>query len=227
MFDTTMAKKELLSWVEARIVSCMWFIHGAAIRVALFQQERQVRMKDKSTLVKYTREELAHVPDETDWEKVDAMSDEEVYQDALNDKDAQPTDKTFWEKAPLPSHLMSIDPDLLKWFKARNVDCETQINTVLRSYVEADKRCADAALFHLKESVLNILREARYEGPIQLEEIRQRLGIPKVNYRNTARSNSLVWGILCHLHNDGYVRHTPRIGWEITEVSGTDENTNS
>ena len=54
-------------------------------------------MKEKSTLVKYTREELAHVPDETDWEKVDTMSDEEVYQDARNDKDAQPTDKTFWE----------------------------------------------------------------------------------------------------------------------------------
>ena len=61
------------------------------------------KMKDKSTLVKYTREELTHVPDETDWEKVDTMTDEEVYQDARNDKDAQPTDKTFWEKAPLPS----------------------------------------------------------------------------------------------------------------------------
>ena len=62
-------------------------------------------MKNKSTLVKYTREALAHVPDKTDWEKVDAMSDEEVYQDALNDKNAQSTDKTFWETAPLPSHF--------------------------------------------------------------------------------------------------------------------------
>ena len=226
MFDTTMAKKESLSLVEARVVSCMWFIRGAATRVALFQQERQVRMKDKSTLVKYTREELTHVADETDWEKVDAMSDEEVYQDALNDKDAQPTDKTFWETAPLPSHLMNIDPDLLKWFKSRTVDCETQINTVLRSYVEANKQCAHTALSDLKESVLDILRKARSEGPIQLEEIRQRLGIPKVDYRDTARSNSLVWGILCHLHDDGYVRHTPRIGWEITEVGRTDENAN-
>ena len=69
-------------------------------------QKRGIRMKDKSTLVKYTREELEHVPDETDWEKVDTMSDEEVYQDALSDKDAQPTDKTFWETAPLPSHLV-------------------------------------------------------------------------------------------------------------------------
>ncbi len=64
-------------------------------------------MKDKSTLVKYTREELAHVPDETDWKKVDAMSDAEVYQDALNDRNTQPTDATFWETAPLPSRFIS------------------------------------------------------------------------------------------------------------------------
>ena len=217
MFDTTTAKKESLSLVEAQVVSCMWFIRGAATRVALFQQGRQVRMKDKSTLVKYTPEELTHVPDETDWEKVDTMTDEEVYQDAINDKDAQPTDETFWETAPLPSHFIGIDPDILKWFKARTFDYEAQINTVLRSYVEANTRCAHTALFDLKESVLDILLEARGEGPIQLEEIRHRLGIPKVDYRDTARSNSLVWGILCHLHNDGYVKHTPRIGWEITE----------
>ena len=226
MFDTTTAKKESLSLGVAQVVSCMWFIRGAGTRVALFQQGRQVRMKDKSTLVKYTREELEHVPDETDWEKVDAMSDEEVYQDALSDKDAQPTDKIFWEAAPLPSHLMNIDPDLLKWFKTRTVDYEAQINTVLRSYMETNRRCADAALFDLKEAVMDILRKAQSEGPIQLEEIRQRLGIPKVDYRDTARSNSLVWGILCHLHDDGYVRHTPRIGWEITEVGRTDENAN-
>ena len=61
-------------------------------------------MKDKSTLVKYTREEQERVPDETDWKKVDTMTDEEVYQDACNDRDAQPTDETFWETAPLPAH---------------------------------------------------------------------------------------------------------------------------
>lgn len=217
MFDMTTAKKESLYLVEARGISCMWFIRGGVTRVALFQQGRQVKMKDKSTLIKYTREELADVPDETDWEKVDAMTDEEVYQDARDDKDAQPTDETFWETAPLPSHFMSIDPDLLEWFKAHTLDYEAHINTVLRSYTEINKRCAHAALFDLKESVLDVLRKARCEGPIQLEEIRHRLGIPRVDYKDTARSNSLVWGILCHLHNDGYVRHTPRVGWEITK----------
>ena len=97
-------------------------------------------MKDKSTLVKYTREELARVPDETDWKKVDTMTDEEVYKDACNDRDAQPTDETFWETTALPAHFMSIDPDLLKWFKTHTVDYEAQINTVLRSYMEANTR---------------------------------------------------------------------------------------
>ena len=77
-------------------------------------QIQESRMKDKPTLVKYTREELAHVPDETDWEKVDAMTDEEVYENARNDKDVQPTDETFWQTAPLPSHLMNINSDILK-----------------------------------------------------------------------------------------------------------------
>ena len=63
-------------------------------------QTQKSRMKDKSAFVKYTREELIHAPDETDWEKVDAMTDEEVYQNALSDKDAQPTDEIFG-KLPL------------------------------------------------------------------------------------------------------------------------------
>lgn len=42
------------------------------------------------------------------------MTDEEVYQNALNDEDAQPTDKTFWQTAPLSSHLMNVDSDILK-----------------------------------------------------------------------------------------------------------------
>ena len=95
-------------------------------------------MKDKSILVRYTREELTHVPDETDGEKVDAMTDEEVYQNALNDKDAQPTDETFWKTASLPSHFTSIDQNILKWFKSRNVDYEAEINMVFRSYMEAN-----------------------------------------------------------------------------------------
>ena len=89
-------------------------LNGRKLLVNVSRQERQLRMKDKSTLIKYTREELERVPDETDWEKVDTMPDEEVYQDARNDRDAQPTDETFWETAPLPAHFMRIDPDLLK-----------------------------------------------------------------------------------------------------------------
>ena len=94
-------------------------------------------MKDESILVKYTREELDTLPDETDWEKVDAMTDEEVYQDALEDPDAQPTDEAFWATASRPSHLLSIEPDLVEWFNAHAQNYEARINAVLRDYVAA------------------------------------------------------------------------------------------
>ena len=42
-----------------------------------------------------------------------------------------PPIKLFWEKAPASfSSYEHWHPDLLKWFKVRNVDCEAQINTV-------------------------------------------------------------------------------------------------
>ena len=93
-------------------------------------------MKEESTLVKYTREELDAIPDETDWNRVDAMTDEEVYRDALADPDAQPTDEEFWLTAKSPENFMCIDPDILGWFKANVSDYEAQINAVLRNYVE-------------------------------------------------------------------------------------------
>ena len=94
-------------------------------------------MKDESTLVEYTREELDAIPDETDWEKVDTMTDEEVLADALADPDAQPTDFSFWATALPPGHFLSIEPEILEWFKAKAQDYEAFVNAVLRDYVSA------------------------------------------------------------------------------------------
>ena len=56
-------------------------------------------MKDQHTYVKYTRSELDTLPDETDWERVDALTDEEIDAAALSDADDPPTDQSFWEDA--------------------------------------------------------------------------------------------------------------------------------
>ena len=69
----------------------------------------------------------------------------------------------------------------------------------------------------LKYAVLDVLYEARYEGPIQLTAIREQLDIPKVDENSDARDSSLIYGILTHLQDDGYVAYYRRPGWKITD----------
>ena len=56
-------------------------------------------MKEQNTLVKYTRSEIDTLPDETDWERVDALTDEDIDAAASSDPDAPPTDASFWKDA--------------------------------------------------------------------------------------------------------------------------------
>ena len=96
-------------------------------------------MKEQHTSVKYNRSELDTLPDKTDWERVDALTDEDIDAAALSDADDPPTDESFWEDATvvMPENMVIVDPDLLAWFKAHAPDYQAQINTVLRSHVEA------------------------------------------------------------------------------------------
>ena len=56
-------------------------------------------MKEPNTFVKYTRSEIDTLPDETDWERVDALTDEDIDAAAASDPDAPPTDASFWKDA--------------------------------------------------------------------------------------------------------------------------------
>ena len=97
-------------------------------------------MKEQNTSVKYIRSEIDTLPDETDWESVDALTDEDIDAAASADPDAPPTDASFWKDATvvIPENMVIVDADLLAWFKAHTPNYETQINAVLRSYVEAN-----------------------------------------------------------------------------------------
>ena len=77
-------------------------------------------MKEQNTSVKYTRSEIDTHPDETDWERVDALTDEDIDAAASSDPDAPPTDASFWKDATvvMPENMIIVDPDLLAWFKA-------------------------------------------------------------------------------------------------------------
>ena len=101
---------------------------------------KRTNMKEQHTSVKYTRSEIDTLPDETDWERVDALTDEDINAAASSDPDAPPTEASFWQDATvvMPENIVTVDADLLAWFKAHTPDYETGINAVLRSHVEAN-----------------------------------------------------------------------------------------
>ena len=101
---------------------------------------KRTNMKEQHTSVKYTRSEIDTLPDETDWERVDALTDEDLDAAAASDPDAPLTDADFWKDATvvMPENIVVVDADLLARFKAHTPDYETRINVVLRSHVEAN-----------------------------------------------------------------------------------------
>lgn len=78
----------------------------------------------------------------TDWNRVDSMSEGELERAIADDPDAQARDLD-WTRARLvlprrkQSIHLRIDPDVLAWFRAQGKGYQTQINAVLRTYMEA------------------------------------------------------------------------------------------
>jgi uncharacterized protein (DUF4415 family) len=84
----------------------------------------------------------------TDWDRVRAMTEEEVEAAAASDADAPPLDEAFWRTARVvfPQQTrkrhtgLRIDEDVLAWFRAQGRGYQTRMNAVLRAYVAAQKR---------------------------------------------------------------------------------------
>ena len=82
----------------------------------------------------------------TDWERVKAMTEEEIEEAARSDPDAQPTDTEFWKDAELvlpdakERITVRFDKDVLAWFKNQGKGYQTRMNAVLRAYMEAKSR---------------------------------------------------------------------------------------
>ncbi|MGL5115968.1 MAG: BrnA antitoxin family protein [Beijerinckiaceae bacterium] len=79
---------------------------------------------------------------ETDWKRLDAMTDAEVTAAAEADPDSRPMTDDDWAQATLviPPKVavgMRLDADVLAWFKQRGAGYQTRINAVLRRYMEA------------------------------------------------------------------------------------------
>lgn len=84
--------------------------------------------------------------DETDWERLRTMTDEEAYANALADPDSQPMPAEMLSKGVLvyPKMPVSIrfDTEVLDWFRQFGPRYQTRINAVLKAYVQHQKRIA-------------------------------------------------------------------------------------
>ena len=95
-------------------------------------------MSEKST--KHTYPE---VPGEleTDWEYLDAMSEEEIM--ATSPPELADLPEDFWDDAVLVSPKepisLRVDQDVLAWFRSAGPGYQTRMNAVLRSYMEKIK----------------------------------------------------------------------------------------
>ena len=106
-------------------------------------------MQKSENIVRYTAEEidemLAHGEDQTDWERVRALTHEEIEASIdFEDEGEFSEGEVFAGPPPLPPPkeqlTLRIDQDIVNWFKDTGKGYQTRINTVLRRYVEAQKR---------------------------------------------------------------------------------------
>lgn len=79
---------------------------------------------------------------ETDWERLDAMTDEDIdFSDCPEIKPEQFAKAVVRQGLPVDKNkaqvTLRIDSDVLEWFKSQGKGYQTKINSLLRAYMEA------------------------------------------------------------------------------------------
>lgn len=106
-------------------------------------------MLKNENIVRYTAEELRQKRERegtlTDWERVRALTYEEIEAAIASDPDEAGW-VYDWDNViigfPGPKRQLTVrlDGDIIDWFKATGKGYQTRMNAVLRSYVEVEKR---------------------------------------------------------------------------------------
>jgi len=104
----------------------------------------------KEHIVRYTAKEIdemiARGESQTDWARVDAMTDEDIERAIADDPDWADFKDIDWSKARMvipvakKSVSVSIDEDIIDFFQATGKGYQSRINTVLKDYINEQKR---------------------------------------------------------------------------------------
>ncbi|HVY33869.1 MAG TPA: BrnA antitoxin family protein [Caulobacteraceae bacterium] len=95
----------------------------------------------ESNIVRRSRRQLKR--GETDWARVDALTDEDIDRAIAEDPDAAPILDEEWFKhavLTIPTKTatsMRIDADVMEWFRHQGRGWQTRMNAVLRAYARA------------------------------------------------------------------------------------------
>ena len=99
-------------------------------------------MKEKG-ITRVSSKDLHELEDLTDWKALRAMTEEDIERAAASDPDAPMTTAKDWKNARMvwpdgkEKILVAIDRDIVQSFGNRNLNCQSEINEVLRAHVEA------------------------------------------------------------------------------------------
>jgi uncharacterized protein (DUF4415 family) len=97
-------------------------------------------------ITRMTLAQARKMKSQTDWERVRALTDEDIDRAIVDDPDAAPIwteeewarARVVWPQGKAPVTLR-LDKDIIAWFKVRGRGYQTRINAVLRAFVEAQK----------------------------------------------------------------------------------------
>jgi uncharacterized protein (DUF4415 family) len=129
---------------ESRIRS-LGQIDGRGAKTAASSARERRMPESKENIVRVTAEEARAMKGETDYARLDAMTDEDIARAVAEDPDACPVDAD-WSDASLVvppqmrDSVLFVDDDVLAWFRAGGEGFRARMKTVLRAYMEAHQR---------------------------------------------------------------------------------------
>ncbi len=103
-------------------------------------------MQSNEHIVRYTADEIDEMrrrgEDQTDWARVDAMTEEELEASIDHAEEGEIDWSTVQVGIPGPKQQLTVrfDADVVEWFKAQGAGYQTRMNAVLRSFVEAQNK---------------------------------------------------------------------------------------
>jgi uncharacterized protein (DUF4415 family) len=108
-------------------------------------------VRKRGNIVSYSADELEEMiergDDQTDWARVDAMTEAELEAAIASDPDWADIPRDWYKhatpcyaEATLAQIRLRIDPDLLAWFKSQVPGYQARINGALPAFVEARRR---------------------------------------------------------------------------------------